>query len=343
MRAPDGHIAIQVLRSPITRCKLKMHVPIRLADRPRILTTLTCSIAQSPRANRFTLPPHHVSAYLHMNHNTAFDESVHGPGLHNCHEGRRSFSINPPLGTQLLDLGSRIGGYECDQDFDGPTRWPDLSQVRRLRVWPALAGSLCGPLTFVTLRNLGISSLWAFIGAPSLLSTRDSLHRVTSSYPARSYPFFRVVLSYALHCMRHAVAAHLGGARGCGGGAGVTFTGCRLPLTVLIALWTGSDPIRLLFIAGAASLGIFQASFRVHFRALRRRGPGCPCGDPAECQTARGVTLRPTLLHRESDSLVGKWGRSHRSREIARRVAWGRAQHRPVDRPGARGSGRICG
>lgn len=104
--------------------------------------------------------------YLDSPRQVIFDEVHFGKFVSAyCCTGQRIFDIHPPHAKLLIAAAVRAASYDGAFDFDHIGEpYPDNMPVAAFRFIPALGGTLLPLLIFMLLRQLGVSSRFAFLG-----------------------------------------------------------------------------------------------------------------------------------------------------------------------------------
>jgi dolichyl-phosphate-mannose-protein mannosyltransferase len=232
-----------------------------------------------------------VSVFTHLfmlglPSSVVFDEVYFGNFTHYYHRGQYFFDIHPPLGKELLYLGSKLSGYryaEVYSEIGAPLAY---SQIRRLRFWPSFMGSLRAPLMFLAFEFMGVSAWWSlafglFVATDQALiaESRYVLIDAYLSMFAALTIFLTAVIARRIKSRRLLVLAivAVGVAAGCT--VSVKFTGGGVALTVVAALvmhYPSHIGLGGAIMAGICGVVVLMVSFVVHFSLLTRRGPGCP-------------------------------------------------------------------
>ncbi|XP_037082464.1 protein O-mannosyltransferase 1-like [Pollicipes pollicipes] len=95
---------------------------------------------------------------LDMPRAVVFDEMHYGKYAAYYLKNLFFFDSQPPLGKQLLAFGTYLAGFDGEFVFDRiGTPYPDSVPILRMRLLPAVVGSLLLPATYHLLRELGVS------------------------------------------------------------------------------------------------------------------------------------------------------------------------------------------
>ena len=229
-----------------------------------------------------------------------FDEVYFGNFTHYYHTGQYFFDIHPPLGKQLLYLGSRISRYAYNQTYSMIDAPLDYDQVKRLRIWPAITGALRAPMMFLTLRVLDVSSQWALVGGVFVALDQalivESRFVLIDAYLSMFASFTMLMTAIMSRRPRHAVLVAVVAGIAAGGTVSVKLTGCGVALALVCGLFMSYpliEAIKLSAIAGFTGIALFLASFVGHFMMFDKPGPGCKFHRRSWCARIAQGTLNP--------------------------------------------------
>ena len=211
-----------------------------------------------------------------------FDEVYFGNFTNYYQKGEYFFDIHPPLGKQLLYLGSKILNYKGDLIFGHIGQHFPNSNINKIRFWPSLIASLITPIIYLTLRLNDVTNLWSF--SVSLLPAFDNSMLVESRFVLiDSYLWFFASLSILLCSFlikfpnkSNKIAIFIGIA--IGSTVSIKFTGSGISFTIIFAYFINFPIIKAIYlslISGIWALIIFILSFLIHFLMLPNPGPGC--------------------------------------------------------------------
>jgi dolichyl-phosphate-mannose-protein mannosyltransferase len=225
--------------------------------------------------------------------NVVFDEVYFGNFTHYYANGTYFFDIHPPLGKELLYLGSRLSGYHYKEIYSEIGARLNFSQIRRLRFWPCFTGALRAPLMFMTFKLLGVSPWWAltfalFVATDQALIS-ESRYVLIDAYLSM-FASLTILLTAFLASRINKMSTQLMIVIGAGLAAGATvsvkFTGGGVALTVALALmlhYPFFAGVGHVLIAGLCGLLVLFVSFVVHFLLLNHAGNGCIFHPPDFC------------------------------------------------------------
>jgi dolichyl-phosphate-mannose-protein mannosyltransferase len=211
-----------------------------------------------------------------------FDEVYFGNFTDYYYRGSYFFDIHPPLGKQLIYLGSIASGYHFNQTFARIDHPLDSTEMQRLRFWPCLAGSLVGPILFMTLKLLVISPQWcltisifASLDQALILESRFVLLEGFLLFFASLTMLLTAIISLRPNSPLWFVI--LGGLSA-GATLSIKFTGAGVAFSLVFSLFISFPLNRALvysLVASISGLSVFFLSFIAHFLMLRNPGPGC--------------------------------------------------------------------
>jgi dolichyl-phosphate-mannose-protein mannosyltransferase len=247
--------------------------------------------------------------------NVVFDEVYFGNFTQHYYRHEYFFDIHPPLGKQLLYLGSRLSGYRYNELYSEIGAPLDTSQIRRLRFWPSITGSRRAPLMFATFKALGVSSWWSLafglcvatdqaLIAESRLVLIDAYLSMFASFTILITAFIGRRVNDRKTLLKFVIAGGI--AAGCT--VSVKFTGGGVALTVFVALLMHYRTLAALnytLVAGAFGFIVLISSFFAHFSMVYRVGPGCRYHLPSFCARLENgkigkmeatLNLIPTML-----------------------------------------------
>ncbi|KAK8886342.1 hypothetical protein M9Y10_041805 [Tritrichomonas musculus] len=215
-----------------------------------------------------------------------FDEVYFGNFTNFYHYGEYYFDIHPPLGKLLLYAGSLISGYKAKEVYSRIGAPLNPREIMKLRIWPALFGSLRSPILFVTLKFLNVSPQWCFTVAliisldnallvesrlvliEAFLSFFACLTLLATSIIIRK-PEKRKVNIYLI-CVLAGLSA--------GATVSIKFTGSGVAVMLVFAIFINYpfiEAFKMSFICAISGFFVFFIQFIIHFHLLPRRGDGC--------------------------------------------------------------------
>ncbi len=104
--------------------------------------------------------------FLGFVNQVVFDEVHFGKFISSyCCTGERFFDIHPPVGKLIIAAGASVVGYTGDFSFNEIGQDYGSTPIGRIRMVPALVGSLLPLIIFVLLRQTGVSLSFSFLGA----------------------------------------------------------------------------------------------------------------------------------------------------------------------------------
>jgi dolichyl-phosphate-mannose-protein mannosyltransferase len=257
-----------------------------------------------------------------------FDEVYFGNFTHYYHNRTYFFDIHPPLGKQLLYLGSIIAGYSYKEIFSEINAPLNSSEIWRLRMWPAISGAFRAPFMFCTLKFLDVSTLWSltvgiFVGMDQALIVESHYVLVDaylSMFGSLTFVFCAILGRRLNRPLPFVVLAGVAA----GATSSVKFTGCGVAVTLVLVLFVSYPFFQAVFYSAIATLSgsvVFFASFIAHFLMIKYPGPGCVyhhrswCSDMARGRTSL-FTDTSMLIHQmlvsnfaiqETHSYSSKW------------------------------------
>ncbi|KAH0791881.1 dolichyl-phosphate-mannose-protein mannosyltransferase [Histomonas meleagridis] len=220
-----------------------------------------------------------------------FDEVYFGNFTQYYHKGIYYFDIHPPLGKELLYLGSLISGYQPNQTYSYIGAPLDKSQIARLRLWPCLTGSLIAPVIYLTLRILDVNPQWSltvglFLSTDNALIVETRLVLIDaylSFFASLTLLFCSIITRKPKHIKYISILAGIFA----GSCVSIKFTGCGIAVTLVVVYLMTYPLIEAMlysFISAISGFSIFFLSFIIHFMMLPHPGPGCRYHTPDFCQ-----------------------------------------------------------
>lgn len=229
-----------------------------------------------------------------------FDEVYFGNFTQYYHRGEYYFDIHPPLGKQLLYLGSRISGYAYNQTYSEIDAPLDYEQAKRLRMWPAMTGALRAPLMFLTLRVLDVSAQWSFVGGLFVAMDQalivESRFILIDAYLSMFASLTMFMTAVMARRPKYPILLAVIAGMAAGATVSVKLTGCGVALTLVVGLFMSYpllDAIKLSAISGTAGVFVFLSSFVAHFLMFDKPGPGCKFHRRTWCENIAKGTLNP--------------------------------------------------
>ena len=228
-----------------------------------------------------------LSVYTHFNefglpNTVVFDEVYFGNFTNYYLNGNYFFDIHPPLGKELLYLGAKLSGYNGSLKFTEIAQNFPNDNIKLIRFWPALAGTLITPIVYLILRLCDCSYGWSCVC--SMLPALDNAMLVESRFVLiDAFLWLFAVLTVlfcalTIRCPNHAKKLALIAGFAAGATACVKFTGAGVSIGIVIGFFMHFPFFRAFlysFIAALGGIFVFFSSFIIHFMLLDKEGPGC--------------------------------------------------------------------
>ncbi|EAX89586.1 Dolichyl-phosphate-mannose-protein mannosyltransferase, putative [Trichomonas vaginalis G3] len=213
-----------------------------------------------------------ISAYTHFidfgePNRVVFDEVYFGNFTNYYHRKKYFFDIHPPLGKELLYFGSVISGYKADLKFYSIDSDFPNDNIKLLRFWPSLTGTLITPVVYLMLRICDVSYMWATAGA--ILPALDNMLIVESRFVLiDAYLWFFAALSSlmcacAVRFFKHNILFAILSGIAVGATTSVKFTGAGVSIGVVIAFFMNYnfiDAFVMSFHAAVSGIVVFIGS-----------------------------------------------------------------------------------